>query len=102
MEVEREKLFEEERSGSRDARPGDSVCVICLDLPGRTLKELLEIVENLKERGFHLVSLEEDVDTSSAAWREGRGAAACPLVPETGACGPASCASGPVTLVPAV
>ncbi len=49
------------------ARPGDSLCVIRLDRLGRSLKELLEIVEDLKERGIHLVSLEEDVDTSSAA-----------------------------------
>lgn len=34
---------------------------------GRSLKELLEIVEDLKERGIHLVSLEEEVDTPSAA-----------------------------------
>ena len=49
------------------ARPGDSLCVTCLDCLGWSRKELLKIVEDLKERSIHLVSLEEDVDTSSAA-----------------------------------
>ena len=48
------------------ARPDDILCVTRLDRLGRSLKELLEIVEGLKERGIHLASLEEDVDTSSA------------------------------------
>ena len=48
-------------------RPGDILCVTRLDRLGRSLKELPEIVEGLKERGIHLASLEEDVDTSSAA-----------------------------------
>ncbi len=72
------RIFTDVISGSRakrpaltelidHARPGDSLCVIRLDRLGRSLKELLEIVEDLKERGIHLVSLEEDVDTSSAA-----------------------------------
>ena len=49
------------------ARPGDSLCVIRLDRLGRSLKELLETVDNLKSRGINLVSLEEKLDTSSAA-----------------------------------
>ena len=49
------------------ARPGDSLCVIRLDRLGRSLKELLETVEDLKSRGINLVSLEENLDTSSAA-----------------------------------
>ena len=36
------------------ARPGDSLCVIRLDRLGRSLKELLETVEDLKQRGIHL------------------------------------------------
>ena len=46
------------------ARPGDSLCVTRL---GRSLKELLETVENLKAHDIHLVSLEESIDTTSAA-----------------------------------
>ncbi len=49
------------------ARPGDSLCVTRLDRLGRSLKELLETVEDLKEAGIHLISLEEKIDTTSAA-----------------------------------
>ena len=49
------------------ARPGDRLCVTRLDRLGRSLRELLETVDSLKSRGIHLVSLEERLDTSSAA-----------------------------------
>ena len=49
------------------ARPGDRLCVTRLDRLGRSLKELLETVENLKAHDIHLVSLEEGIDTTSAA-----------------------------------
>ena len=49
------------------ARAGDSLCVTRLDRLGRSLKELLETVENLKAHHIHLVSLEERIDTTSAA-----------------------------------
>ena len=49
------------------ARPDDSLCIIRLDRLGRSLKELLETVENLKAHDIHLVSLEERIDTTSAA-----------------------------------
>ena len=49
------------------ARPGDRLCVTRLDRLGRSLRELLETVDNLKARGIHLASLEERLDTSSAA-----------------------------------
>ena len=49
------------------ARPGDRLCVTRLDRLGRSLRELLETVDDLKERGIHLVSLEEHLDTSCAA-----------------------------------
>ena len=48
-------------------RAGDSLCVTRLDRLGRSLKELLETVENLKAPGIHLVSLEERIDRTSAA-----------------------------------
>ena len=38
-----------------------------LTLPLTSLKELLETVENLKAHDIHLVSLEERIDTTSAA-----------------------------------
>ena len=49
------------------ARPGDRLCVTRLDRLGRSLRELLETVDGLKAGGIHLVSLEERLDTSSAA-----------------------------------
>ena len=49
------------------ARPGDSLCVTRLDRLGRSLKELLETVETLKDSDINLISLEEKLDTSSAA-----------------------------------
>ena len=49
------------------ARPGDNPCIIRLDRLGRSLKELLETVENLKAHDIHLVSLDERIDTTSAA-----------------------------------
>ena len=49
------------------AQPGDSLCVNRLDRLGRSLKELLETVEDIKSRGIHLVSLEKRIDTTSAA-----------------------------------
>jgi len=49
------------------ARPGDVVCVVRLDRLGRSLRELLETVEDFKARGLGFRSLEERLDTSSAA-----------------------------------
>ncbi len=49
------------------ARPGDMVCVVRLDRLGRSLRELLETVESLKQEKIDLLSLEEKIDTSSAA-----------------------------------
>jgi len=49
------------------ARPGDLLMVVRLDRLGRSLRELLEVVERLKERSIALVSLEEKIDTSSVA-----------------------------------
>jgi DNA invertase Pin-like site-specific DNA recombinase len=48
-------------------RPGDTIAVVRLDRLGRSLRELLEVVETLKNRGIALLSLEEKIDTSSAA-----------------------------------
>ena len=49
------------------ARPNDLLCVVRLDRLGRSLKELLETVEYLKNNKIGLMSLEEKIDTSSAA-----------------------------------
>lgn len=49
------------------ARPGDVVCVVRLDRLGRSLKELLATVEGFKARSLGFRSLEERLDTVSAA-----------------------------------
>lgn len=49
------------------ARAGDALVVVRLDRLGRSLRELLDVVERLRERGVALVSLEEKIDTASAA-----------------------------------
>jgi DNA invertase Pin-like site-specific DNA recombinase len=49
------------------ARPGDLLGVVRLDRLGRSLRELLETVERLRQRKIGLVSLEERLDTASAA-----------------------------------
>ena len=72
------KVFTDVRSGKSMDRPGlaelfayarrgDTLAVVRLDRLGRSLAELLATVAALKERGIALLSLEEKIDTSSAA-----------------------------------
>jgi len=72
------RIFEDVISGKRFerpglarlldyARPGDCLCVVRLDRLGRSLRELIEVVELLKDKRIHFQSLEEKIDTSSAA-----------------------------------
>ena len=72
------KVFTDVRSGRNMDRPGlqellayarcgDTLAVVRLDRLGRSLSELLTTVTMLKERGIALLSLEEKIDTSSAA-----------------------------------
>ena len=72
------KVFTDVRSGKSMDRPGltellayaragDTLAVVRLDRLGRSLGELLTVVKELKERGIALLSLEEKIDTSSAA-----------------------------------
>ena len=49
------------------ARSGDTLAVVRLDRLGRSLAELLSTVTMLRERKIALLSLEEKIDTSSAA-----------------------------------
>jgi DNA invertase Pin-like site-specific DNA recombinase len=49
------------------ARPGGIICVVRLDRLGRSLKELLETVDGFKAAKLAFRSLEEGLDTSSAA-----------------------------------
>ena len=59
-----------DRPGLREAleymRPGDTLVVWQLDRLGRSLKELIETISNLKERGIMFKSLEESfLDTTT-------------------------------------
>ena len=47
-------------------RPGDVVVVWRLDRLGRSLKNLIALVEELKEKGVGLRSLSESIDTTTA------------------------------------
>lgn len=72
------KVFTDVCSGRSMDRPGlaalldyarrdDTLAVVRLDRLGRSLGELLATVAMLKERGIALLSLEEKIDTTSAA-----------------------------------
>jgi len=72
------RVFTDVRSGKAADRPGleallgyarrgDTLAVVRLDRLGRSLGELLATVALLKERGIEFVSLEEKIDTASAA-----------------------------------
>jgi len=75
-----EKVFADRISGSRRARPeldrmldqlrdGDVVIVTKYDRLARSLKDLLEIVEAIRERGAGFQSLAEDINTTTPAGR---------------------------------
>jgi len=72
------KVFTDVRSGRTMDRPGldallayarngDTLAIVRLDRLGRSLSELLTTVAMLKERGISLFSLEEKINTASAA-----------------------------------
>ena len=71
-----ERFFEEQISSRKADRPelraamdycreGDEFVVWKLDRFGRSLQELIELVEVLKERGVEFVSLRESLDTTT-------------------------------------
>ena len=75
-----EKIFADKISGSKRARPGldrmldqlregDVVAVTKYDRLARSLKDLLDIVEIIRERGSGFRSLAEDIDTTTPAGR---------------------------------
>jgi DNA invertase Pin-like site-specific DNA recombinase len=50
-------------------RPGDTVVVTELSRMTRSLMHLLEVVKEFEERGFHISSMRENIDTSTATGR---------------------------------
>ncbi len=72
-----EKIFSEKMSGAKAdrlglkeafafARKGDTLVVWRLDRLGRSLKDLIALVEQLESRKIGLRSLEESIDTTSS------------------------------------
>jgi len=71
-----EKFFHDEMSGAKSQRPGisealtfmrpgDTLVVWRLDRLGRSLKDLLQRIEELQQRGIQFRSLHESIDTTS-------------------------------------
>ena len=70
------RVFTDKMSGVRDdrpeflkmldvARPGDVIVVWPLDRLGRSLRHLIETVNQLSERGIELKSIKENIDTTT-------------------------------------
>lgn len=75
-----DRIFSEHESGRRDDRPqlermletvsaGDKVVIWKLDRLGRSLSGLVNLVDDLGRRGVDLVSLNDQIDTSTASGR---------------------------------
>ena len=78
--AECERIFCDVASGSKAERPqlnlmleilraGDELVVWRLDRLGRSIRHLIEIVENLRERGVGFLSLTEGFDTTTKGGR---------------------------------
>lgn len=50
-------------------RPGDTLVIYRLDRLGRSVKETLDLCDKLNKRGIKLVSLQDNLDTSTAVGR---------------------------------
>jgi DNA invertase Pin-like site-specific DNA recombinase len=72
-----ETIYEERASGSKAERPelqemlkrlqrGNTLVIWKLDRLGRNLKHLIELVEQLEQMGVGLISLQENIDTTTA------------------------------------
>ena len=74
--IDRSNIFTEKLSGARRDRPalndllgrlrrGDSVTVLSIDRLARSTRQLLEISDTLEEKGVDLISIHENIDTST-------------------------------------
>lgn len=72
-----ERIFNEKMTGTKSTRPelqlmlltvrsGDTVIVESFSRLSRSTKDLLQLVEKLTNMGVHLISLKEDLDTTTA------------------------------------
>jgi len=75
-----EKIYEDQMSGARSERPGlkialevlregDTLVVWKLDRLGRSVKGLVDLVNDLSDRGVHFKSLTDNIDTSTPSGR---------------------------------
>lgn len=75
-----EKFYDDKLSGTRDNRPGltlalevlrkgDTLVVWKLDRLGRTVKGLVELTNQLREREIHFKSITDNIDTSTPSGR---------------------------------
>lgn len=71
------RIFEEKMTGTKRERPqleellrylrdGDTVVVWKLDRIGRSMKDLMELVNGFHDHGVNFVSLKENIDTTTA------------------------------------
>lgn len=79
-EIGCEKLYQDKISGAKDNRPGltmalevlrtnDTLVVWKLDRLGRTVKGLIDLVNDLHKKGIHFKSITDNIDTSTPAGR---------------------------------
>ena len=72
-----EKIFTDTLSGNRSDRPGlhqlldfaragDTIVIWRLDRLGRSLQDLISLISELEDKGLHLRSLNEQIDTASS------------------------------------
>ena len=72
-----DKIFKDVASGAQSdregldratkyLRPGDTLVVWKLDRLGRSLKHLIEVVNDFTKKGIHFKSLQENIDSSSS------------------------------------
>ena len=72
-----DKIYNEKMTGTKRDRPelekilermteGDTVVIESLSRLGRSTKDLIELVELFDKRGVHLVSLKEQIDTTTS------------------------------------
>lgn len=70
-------IFDEKMTGTKRDRPeleklldrmteGDTVVIAELSRLGRSTKDLIELVELFQKKGVHLISLKEQIDTSTS------------------------------------
>lgn len=73
------KVYSDVISGTKDSRPGfnqmltemrkfkfDAIAVVKLDRLGRSLKHLLSLMEEFKNKGVHFIAVDQNIDTNSS------------------------------------